>query len=304
MSGAIAEGYATVSMNGGTPTNDPKDWALSSTGNVNLRALQNFASVSLNDGVLAAKSVIRSFYGRSQRFSYWSGCSQGGRQGLTFAQKYPQTFDGIAASAPGINWAAFFISALYPQQVMNEMKTYPHPCELDALTAAAIKACDGQDGLVDGIISDPDHCQFDASGLVGTEIACNASSNPMSISKTAVRVAHAAWNGSRATDGSLLWYTPGYEAVLTAPSGLAATTCSSNGTCTGQDLATFTDWIRLFVKKEPKFDVTTMTRRDYQRVFHASVREFDSIIGTSYPDLSEFRESGGKMITYHGLVRF
>lgn len=86
--GAIAEGYAVVTTDAGVP-GDLDTWALESPGKVDINALQNFAYVGLKDAALAAKSVVRSFFGEAAKFSYWSGCSQGGRQGYMFAQRYP-----------------------------------------------------------------------------------------------------------------------------------------------------------------------------------------------------------------------
>ena len=303
MSAAVAEGYATVTMNGGVPSEHPGDWALLSPGNVNLLGLQNFAFLALQDAALAAKSVINSFYGRAPKYSYWSGCSQGGRQGLVFAQRYPDVFDGIAAAAPAINWPKLSLAAHFPQQIMNEMGEYPHPCELDALTTAAIAACDGHDGSVDGMISDPDSCHFSPYTLVGTAVNCSTSSTSTTISKAAAIVADAAWTGAKKADGTFLWYTPGYEANLTSTTSLAGTICSTNGTCVGSDFTLITDWIRLFIAKDPEFDVMHMSRKDYERAFLKSVLEYESTMGSNSPDLSEFREAGGKMITYHGLVR-
>ncbi|KAF2135030.1 tannase and feruloyl esterase [Dothidotthia symphoricarpi CBS 119687] len=301
MTVAVAGGFATVTTNGGVPSSDPDDWALLSPGNVNVHALEDFASVALKDSTLAAKSVIQSFYGQSARYSYWRGCSQGGRQGLMFAQKYPDVFDGILAAAPAI-YSQFLVAAQFPQQVMNEMGQYPHPSEIDALTTAAIAACDGLDGVVDGIISNPDACHFDPYTLVGTPLNGSSCSNSMTISKAAARVADAAWNNARSANGSFLWYTPGYSANLTASGSIAETTCSNCTSCQGETIEMVTDEIRLFVEKNPNFNVSAMSRRDFERALHTAAHEYDSIIGTSSPDLAGFRKAGGKMITYHGLV--
>ncbi|KAJ4984395.1 feruloyl esterase b precursor [Stagonosporopsis vannaccii] len=302
MSAVLADGYATVTTDGGVSSIDgPDDWALISPGNVDLLALQNFAYVGLKDAALATQSIIHSYFGRLPKFSYFDGCSQGGRQGLGFAQRYPDIFDGIQAAAPVVH-TEFIVSAHFPQQVMNEMGQAPHPCELQALTSLAIEACDGHDGVLDGIISNEDACHFDPYTAVSNRLNCTSLSGPSKISETAAIVADAAWNGARRADGTLLWPTMGHQTNLTSESGVAATDCSFNGTCTGVGNPLLTTAIRLFVKKDSNFDVRSLSRRDYEQVFRAAIVEFDSMIGTRSPDLYEFKQSGGKILTYHGLA--
>lgn len=311
MAGAVAEGYVGVTIDAGLPTFEPKDWALLSPGNVDLYKLQNLASVSLNDGAVIAKAVLAAFYGAPAKYSYYSGCSQGGRQGLMLAQRYPTAFDGIAAAAPGVNWPQFFVSHLYPQQLMAELGHYPAGCEFDALSAAAKKACDGLDGVADGLLADPDACRFDPFSLVGREIA-NCTSFPggggrkWKVSKAAAEVANAMWRmDARNADGSFMWYLTGYEARMTGFGGLADTVCQADGTCAGNPLSVFTEWTRLYVKKDPAYDPTApISRKAFEKIFRASVEEYESVMGTNNPDLSEFNEAGGKMITFHGLVSF
>ncbi|OAL48510.1 feruloyl esteras-like protein B precursor [Pyrenochaeta sp. DS3sAY3a] len=309
MYGAVTDGYATSTVDGGRPidnTSSAASWALSSPGNVDYDALQDFAFNGLIDGALATKSVIESFYGQGPDYSYWNGCSQGGRQGYMFAQRFPDIFDGIAAAAPAINWNSLFFASTFPQQVLFELELeldeFPHPCEYDSLRKAAIAACDGNDGLIDGLISDPDSCYFDPHTLVGSPINCSDSAGPSVISEAAAIAMKAVWQGARTGDGSFVWYPHGYETEVTAGINILQSTCSNNGTCVPARLSLFTDWIKYFIKKNPEYNLNNMTRQEWVSAFHAGMREYTSIIGTDYPDLSEFRASGGKLLTYHGLA--
>ncbi|KAF2104975.1 tannase and feruloyl esterase [Rhizodiscina lignyota] len=301
MANAISTGYAAVTTDGGLPGPTPEEWAILSPGNINLYTLQNFASVSLNDAAIVGKSIIHAFYGQYPEYSYWSGCSQGGRQGLMLAQRYPKAFDGIVANAPAINWNEFFIGGLFLQQLMNELRVHPYPCELDALTSAAINECDYKDGLVDGIISYPELCDFDPYTHVESPVYCADTGTTRPISTAAAAVAHAAWTGARGSNNEFLWYLPGFEANLTSPLSLAQTVCGANG-CTGIPQGILYPWLTLFIKRNESFDFSKMTRREFESAFHTGVREFESIMGSNYPDLRDFRDTGGKMVTYHGLA--
>lgn len=196
MAAAVGEGYASASTDAGLGTAySPEAWALLSPGNVDLYLLQNLASTSLNDMAILSKSICNSFYRQPLKYSYFSGCSQGGRQGMMLAQRYPDAFDGIAASAPAINWNSFFLSALWPLFIMDQLEEYPPSCEFDAIIAAAIKACDGDDGVVDGIISDPDNCAFDPMSAVGNPVNCTNPSGIRTISFAAATIVEAAVSG-------------------------------------------------------------------------------------------------------------
>lgn len=141
----LAKGYAAAGTDGGharRPYDGAETWAQISPGNVNLYALQNFASVALNDLAIIGKAVTTSFYSSPPKHSYWDGCSMGGRQGLMLAQRYPTAFDGIIAAAPAINLVKFAVSNFWAQVVMKELGVYPSTCELDAITAAAVKECE------------------------------------------------------------------------------------------------------------------------------------------------------------------
>ncbi|CCF33605.1 tannase [Colletotrichum higginsianum] len=324
MTAAVGEGYATFGTDAGLDTPDngvtPERWAWGAGGEPNMRLLENLASASLYEGAVVAKNFTAAFYAEPAKYSYFSGCSQGGRQGMALAQRYPDLFDGIAAAAPAINWNSLFVGGTYANFLMNLYGMYPPSCEVEALTAAAIEACDGLDGVVDGILSDPGACDFDPVNLVGTTIKCaagpqangsgNGSTTERKISLGAATIVQKTWDGPRRANNSRMWYGPGQEATLVggiypnvggslAPIG---TNCSANSTCTLDPLVLFQEWIRFYVLKNPTADTSKLSLEEFEEIFDSSAREYRSMIDTSNPDLSAFRQAGGKLITYHGTA--
>lgn len=191
LTAAAAEGFAAATTDGGHSFDDisASSWAQVSPGNINHYLLNDFASVSLNDMTLIGKQITESYYGQEISYSYFNGCSTGGRQGLMLAQRYPSNYNGILAAAPGVNWAHFIVAEYWPQFMMNQLDYFPSPCELDGITAAAIASCDGLDGVLDGIIARPDLCFFAASSVVGQEVSC--SNNSTLITTKGAKIAQA-----------------------------------------------------------------------------------------------------------------
>src|ERR1700752_1259330 len=106
-----------------------------------------------------AKKVATDYYSQPIRFSYWNSCSNGGRQGLLEAQRFPDDFDGIVANAPWVDQTGFTLGAMWNQKALSEA-----PVSLDKMKLVADKAmakCDDVDGLKDGRIEDPRKCSFD-----------------------------------------------------------------------------------------------------------------------------------------------
>jgi hypothetical protein len=165
----VASGYVAASADGGnlatTDSSIPTN-ALTASGDVNLGLLADFSFPTLHEMVVVAKAVTTSFYGTPPDFSYFTGCSNGGRQGYALAQKYPNDFNGIMANAPGLYWPDIFLHLNWAHFLMNPLHFYPSACEYSAFRNARIKACDAMDGVTDGIISAPFHCSFDPYSIV------------------------------------------------------------------------------------------------------------------------------------------
>lgn len=203
---AVNAGYAAVDTDGGHPlASDPlqavinASWGLASPGVVNWPGIQNFASVALNDMAQLGKAVTTAFYSRPPKYSYWSGCSTGGRQGMMQAQRFPKNFDGVLAMAPGINWDSFLVGSLWGYVVMRREGYYPPECELAAIQGKAIEACDELDGVRDGVVAAQGLCDFDAMTVVGQMFDCEGEERNVSIE--AARIANAVWEGKHHTAG-------------------------------------------------------------------------------------------------------
>ncbi|GAB3741958.1 tannase/feruloyl esterase family alpha/beta hydrolase [Amycolatopsis oliviviridis] len=283
---AVKDGYSGVTTDAGVPlTFLDTSWALTPQGEINKPLVTNFATRSVHEAAVIGKDVTQKFYQRAVGYSYWNGCSTGGRQGYSEAQRYPGDFDGVLANAPAVHWAEFAVATLWPRVVMNQEKTYPATCVFTAFQQAAIKACDGRDGVSNGIVDRPDECSYDPRSLIGTKVLCEG--KEVTVTAADAEVVRKIWAGPTDEHGRRLWAGlpkgADFGPVTTAPGFPVAT-----------------GWVKTFLKKQPGFDTEKLTYRQFADLFRQSVREYDQVIGTSDPDLSDFRRAGGKLITFVG----
>ena len=121
--------------------------------------ITDFAYRAVHEMTVASKVIIQNFYGTAPRYSYWNGCSTGGRQGLKEAQKFPLDFDGIVAGAPANFQTHLHVWSIWVAQQMNKTAdSYLPPEKLAVLHQAVLAACDATDGVKDGLLSDPTRC--------------------------------------------------------------------------------------------------------------------------------------------------
>jgi hypothetical protein len=207
------------------------------------------------------------------------------------AQRYPGDYDGIAAAAPAIHWDRFMVAQLWGELQMLLAGTFIPQCEMAAVNAAAVTACDGLDGVTDGIIGDWKGCDFDARSMIGTVTTCGT------ITETDADIINRIWEGPRDQAGGFLWHglLPGADLgplnfTLTAP----------DGTTTGIPFLFSLNHFVYWLARDPGFDWTTLTLDAYVDFFNQSVAEFDDVIGTGDTELSPFREAGGKIVAWVG----
>ncbi|GAB2856338.1 tannase/feruloyl esterase family alpha/beta hydrolase [Lentzea nigeriaca] len=224
-----------------------------------------------------SKRIISVFYGFAPRKSYFNGCSNGGREALLLAQRYPHDFDGIISAAP-----AFTYTALIAYQAWIARNAIPND-KILLLHNAVMKSCDGLDGLVDGQIEDPRLCRFDPSSLAGQLTADEIArvhrlyAGP---SDAGVRL----YPGGQAYGSEVSWTfwlnpTPEFGQAISA--GLADNALKHLVYPIGKPHSSLASF--------------EFTLREFRRLVPETVKANAMSL-----DLREFRRAGGKLIIWHG----
>jgi len=285
----LARGYAAGATDTGHEGGSG-NFALSADGRLNWQLIRDNGHVGIHEMTVIGKALTEAMYGVAPKYSYFNGCSTGGRQGLMEAQRYPQDYNGIVSGAPAINWQKLHPQQLWGPVLMNAMANAVPGCKLTAATSAAVAACDSIDGVKDGVIGDPKRCNYDPKQLIGI----SAGESCGSFTESDATVIQNLWEGPRRQDGSFLWYGLPKGADLNA-------LWTSRGTPPKpQPMGITLEWFRYFLAEDPKLDGNAITRDQYERYWDQSVEEYGAVIGTDNPDLTDFRNRGGKAIVWHG----
>lgn len=287
--GPVALGYAAGATDTGHEGGSGS-FALDANGRLNWQSIQDNAYLGIHDMTVVGKALTQAFYGKAPRYSYFVGGSTGGRQGLMEAQRYPDDYNGILSACPAINWHRFLPADLWPQVVMVAAKNFVPKSKLDAATAAAVKDCDAMDGVTDGVIDDPARCDYDPKELVGTKIGDDT------FTEADAEVIRKMWEGPRGYDREFLWHG------LSRGTDLSALANTSGSPLKGKPFSIPLDWFRYFLIQDPNWDWTTLTPAGFELLWNQSVEQYGALIGTDDPDLTRFRDRGGKIIIYHGLA--
>jgi Tannase and feruloyl esterase len=298
---AVARGYAAAGTDAGLFANMTEDlnrgsWVLKEKGRINLDLLTNYVSRSVHDMAVVGKAITEAFYGVKPKFSYWYGCSTGGRQGYMEAQRYPKDFNGILAIAPSLNSPSLSVGMIWPQIVMNQLNVFPLQCVFDKFVSEIISRCDKLDGVEDGIIVDPTACIFNPTEVIGANVSCNGVINTVTTEEA--EVVRQILSGPRSSSGDRLWYgiSPG-----TSFSGSAATEIRDE-IVVGVPFSTAEAWLRYFLRKDPAYNPSSATFDDLEPFLRQSNLEYGEIYDTNSPDLSAFHQAGGKLLSWHGVA--
>lgn len=236
-----------------------------------------------------AKEITKDYYGKNVSYAYWNSCSNGGRQGMIEAQRYPEDFDGIIANAPWVDQTGFTIGAMWNQKALSAAPVTA--AKMTLVAAKAMEKCDAIDGLKDGLIDDPRKCNFDPARDVpqcpaGTDAAdCLTPAQSSALAKV---YSGPVSNGKPFFPG----FMPGSESawmnliVAAQPNAKPA------------DFNLAENTMRYLVHTPPKPDY------DYQTFnFDRDIRLLDNWskqADAKNPDLSKFKKRGGKILMTYG----
>ena len=307
MEDARARGYATATTDMGHRSDSPADarWAWN-----NPELEKDFGHRATHVTTLAAKEIVASYYGDKPDYSYLRGCSTGGRQGLVAAERYPDDYDGIIAGAPfnqGLSvphmaWVMASNSDADGQPILQR-------AEFELLGKAVLATCDADDGLVDGVLGNPEACRFKPGTL-----AC-----PAETAATGARVKAA---GSCLTAAQV----EAAEKIYAGPRDRKGRPWSSGGSPVGSEFM----WEKLLLAqptptplgKMPYFEFIVRNWSQYLAYqpdppvpavsaepppafnFDTGRQQLAATIAVAgfRPELERFRALGGRLLVYHGWV--
>lgn len=304
-------------------------FAMNPDGSINTTLWQDFSERAIHEMAVKTKALTTAYYGEDASYAYWDGFSTGGRQGHKEAQVNPDDFDGILAGAAAFNWSNFITNELYPQIVtMQDLAgNYISGDQLTQVGNSAISACDDIGGTDLGYIADLESCDYNPA--LDTAILCvsdgGANSDESCLSVDQANAINKFWYGQTADGtvpdptldngygstlatnqrwfglprGSNLGFLAGAGPWGTGPFPIAsdmvaielqdssiATSSFTNGTGNGQD-----DWKELsYADLSDAMDKGVALQSEFAN------------INTDNPDLSGLKDSGGKLLAYHGLA--
>jgi hypothetical protein len=287
MASAISRGYATASTDTGHQAGaTDAAWALG-----HAEKISDFGFRAIHDTADKAKAVIAAFYGQGPRHSYFASCSNGGRQALMEAQRFPADYDGIIAGAPANFWTHLLASAAFDiKATLADPASYIPARKLPAIQAAVLSVCDALDGVKDGVIENPAQCHFEPATLL-----CQGPESDSCLTAAQIEALTKIYTGPRSSKGEQVFpgYSPGGEAE---PGGWGAWI---TGAAPQQSVmyAFGTQFFKNMVFADTAWDFRTF---QVDRDTKAADDKMSRILNATDSDLKRFKERGGKLILYHG----
>ncbi|KAG7396951.1 Tannase and feruloyl esterase [Phytophthora boehmeriae] len=257
-----------------------------------------FAYLAVHQTALTSKKLIKAFYGQEAAYSYFNGCSDGGREAVMEAIRYPNDFDGIIAGAPAMLFTfqnSFHHGWLSVSNTNDDGNRVIITDRLSILHDAVIEACDALDGIEDGLLSDPRLCDFDPSTL---ECAKDTTDNSTCLTTAEVEVVTKFYTGPIDADSGK-HLTVGEEQFgselqwsgVFVPDSYTGDMMSTNAALAA---------IKYLILEEYPGDSYTLSDFEFANSTIDLLRPRHPVLDAVSPDLSKFHAAGGKLILWHG----
>ncbi|PSR80925.1 tannase subunit [Coniella lustricola] len=287
---------------------------------INWQSVYMFGYQAHHELATIGKQLAKSIYNVSDSetvYSYYLGCSEGGREGWSQVQRFADQFDGAVIGAPAIRYGQQQVNHLTSNVVQQTIGYYPPTCELEAIMNLTIAACDSLDGQADGVISRSDLCKlnFNVSSTLGTAYSCDATAAQVmggitigaaspaqngTITAEGIEVANTILNGLYDSNGKFVYlsYQPG------ASFADAATTYNETSDTWGLDISSLGgEWVARYLELQDASTLSTLDNYTYDTLrdlmIEGQTRYGDSL-QTTQPDLSSLQSAGAKVIHVHG----
>ncbi len=283
---ALMAGYATSSTDTGHEAGEIDGrWALG-----HHEKIIDFGYRAIHETAENSKSIVHAFYGEAPRHSYFDSCSNGGRQGLMEAQRYPADYEGVIVGDPAASFTHLTVENWWVQQVTEkEPASYIPADKWPAVQAAVLAQCDARDGLEDGLIGDPRRCDFKPSVLL-----CHGPESPSCLTAPQIAALEKIYAGPRDPRGGQIYpgLLPGGETG--GPIDWAAAISGSARGHTVMD-GLLAGWADLM--QSPTGHSHSISAESLARLYDVALGR---VLDATNPDLTAFEARGGKLILFHG----
>jgi Tannase and feruloyl esterase len=284
---AVLQGYASAATDTGhAASGTDATWALGHP-----EKIVDFAYRAIHEMTVVGKTAVKAFYGDAPQHSYFANCSNGGRQALMEAQRYPEDYDGILAGAPANYWTHLLASALYDAQVTtSDPSSYIPASKISTIAKAVNAACDAQDGVTDGVLNDPRQCHFDPASLL-----CKAPDSDACLTPPQVTALRHLYEGAHDSNGREIF--PGF--LPGAEDGQGGWSLWITGAGPGKSLlfAFGGGFFSNMVYGQADWDYK---KANLDEAVAAADKKFASVLNATETNLKPFKSHGGKLIIYHG----
>jgi hypothetical protein len=284
---ALMQGDASAATDTGHSADGTKaTWALDHP-----EKIVDFGYRAIHEMTVVGKTATKAFYGDAPKYAYFASCSNGGRQALMEAQRFPEDYSGILAGAPANYWTHLLTSALWDAQATTlNPGSYIPSSKIPALAQAVLAECDAKDGVKDGILNDPRKCHFDPS-----TIQCKGADSNACLTEPQVIAVKKLYQGAVDSKGQQIFpgFMPGGE------EGAEGWPLWITGAGPGKGLlfAFAYGYFADMIYDKPDWDYT---KANLDGAVADSDKKLAGVLNATEANLKPFQQRGGKLVVYHG----